>query len=68
MLQKSDPNVDRTAGDLMSKDPQTIKPSALVSEALEIMKKRSITQLLVVKNGEYLGVIHLHDILKEGII
>jgi arabinose-5-phosphate isomerase len=68
MLQKSDPNVDRTAGDLMSKDPQTIKPSALVSEALEIMKKRSITQLLVVKSGEYLGVIHLHDILKEGII
>ncbi len=68
MLQTSDPNVNRTAGDLMSRDPQTIKPSALVSEALEIMNKRSITQLLVVKNGEYLGVIHLHDILKEGII
>lgn len=68
MLQQSDSNDHMTAKDLMSANPQTIEPSALVSEALEIMNKRSITQLLVVKQGEYLGVIHLHDILKEGII
>ena len=68
MLQKSEVSDKKNAGDLMSANPQTIKPSALVSEALEIMKKRSITQILVVKNDEYLGVIHLHDILKEGII
>ncbi|MDY0285979.1 MAG: KpsF/GutQ family sugar-phosphate isomerase [Bacteroidales bacterium] len=57
-----------TAADIMSKTPKTIESSSLVSEALEIMNQRSITQLLVVDNDQYLGVIHLHDILKEGII
>ncbi len=56
------------AGDLMSTNPKIVKPSALASEALEIMKAKSITQLLVVEKDKYLGVIHLHDILKEGII
>lgn len=57
-----------TARDIMTVHPKVIHPDAMVSEALELMRSRNITQLLVVSDNEYLGVIHLHDILKEGII
>ncbi|MDD4142600.1 MAG: KpsF/GutQ family sugar-phosphate isomerase [Bacteroidales bacterium] len=57
------------ASDIMTTNPKTIEENILVVHALEIMRKNSITQLLVVnKKGNYLGVIHIHDILKEGII
>jgi arabinose-5-phosphate isomerase len=68
MLEK---NIDinrATAGAIMSKNPRTVEPEMLVVNALELMRKHNITQLLVVKKGKYQGVIHLHDILKEGII
>jgi arabinose-5-phosphate isomerase len=54
--------------DIMSANPRTIEKDALVSDALNVMRQNNITQLLVVDNGSYTGVIHLHDILKEGII
>jgi len=57
-----------TAGDIMSKNPKTIEAESLVAHALEIMRANNITQLLVTENGDYKGVIHLHDILKEGIL
>ena len=57
-----------TAENVMSRNPKTVSPKSLVSAALEIMNNGSITQLLVADNGKYLGVVHLHDILKEGII
>jgi len=56
------------ATDILSVNPLTVTSDALVSDALDLMRSRNITQLLVVDNGKYLGVIHLHDILKEGII
>ena len=56
------------AGDIMSKNPKTIESESLVVHALEMMRANNITQLLVTDNGEYKGVIHLHDILKEGIL
>jgi arabinose-5-phosphate isomerase len=56
------------AGDIMSKNPKTIESESLVVHALEIMRANNITQLLVTDNGDYKGVIHLHDILKEGIL
>lgn len=56
------------AVDIMSANPRTIEKDALVSDALNIMRQNNITQLLVVDQGSYMGVIHLHDILKEGII
>lgn len=56
------------AKDILCANPLTVTSDALVSDALDIMRMRNITQLLVVDNGNYLGVIHLHDILKEGII
>jgi len=56
------------AKDIMNKNPRTIAPENLVAHALDIMRSNNITQLLVVDSDEYLGVIHLHDILKEGIL
>lgn len=56
------------AKEIMSKNPKTIESETLVVDALDLMRKNKITQLLVVHNGQYAGVIHMHDILKEGII
>lgn len=56
------------ASDIMTKNPKTTEPETLVAQALDVMRSNNITQLLVVEKGEYLGVIHLHDILKEGIL
>jgi len=57
-----------TAADIMSKNPKTIPSSMLVQEALDLMEDFSITQLLVQEHETYVGVLHLHDILKEGIV
>ena len=57
-----------TAKDIMSKKPKTIDSNAMAIEALDIMQSNNITQLLVVENNKYKGVVHLHDLLKEGII
>lgn len=59
---------NNNAADIMSANPRSIEKDALVSDALNIMRQNNITQLLVVDQGVYMGVIHLHDILKEGII
>ncbi len=55
------------ASQIMTSNPKTIEEDALVVNALHKMRENSITQLPVVKDGKYLGIIHLHDILKEGI-
>lgn len=56
------------ATDIMTVSPKHIHASAMAVEALELMKNNNITQLLVVDGKKYLGIIHLHDLLKEGII
>jgi len=56
------------AADIMTKNPKTIDPDELAVEALNILRKHEITQLVVTDKGIYLGVIHLHDLLKEGFI
>jgi len=56
------------AADIMSTHPKFIGPDELAVKALEKMRNHSITQLLVMNQDQYLGVIHLHDILREGII
>ena len=55
------------AKDLMSKNPFIIDSKTLASEALSIMNKNKITQIVVTKNGDYFGLIHLHNILNEGL-
>jgi arabinose-5-phosphate isomerase len=57
-----------TAKDIMTTNPKTIDVNTLVVDALSLMRKNNITQLLVVDGINYVGVIHLHDILREGIL
>ncbi len=56
------------ASSIMTLNPRTIEADSLVSDALDIMRSNNITQLLVIQKKRYVGVIHLHDILREGII
>ncbi|MGZ5244309.1 MAG: KpsF/GutQ family sugar-phosphate isomerase [Bacteroidia bacterium] len=56
------------AEDIMSPGPKTIAPEILAAEALEIMRERKITQLIVAKENRYLGVLHIHDLNREGLI
>lgn len=68
MLQKNKNYYHLTAAEVMTLAPKYISPEALAVEALELMKKKSITNLFVTDDaGSYLGVLHLHDIIKEGI-
>lgn len=57
-----------TASKIMSPHPKTISPDEMAVNALAIMRSNNITQLIVVDETGYKGVIHLHDLLKEGII
>jgi arabinose-5-phosphate isomerase len=68
MLDKTEIISGLTAIDIMTKSPKMIKSTDMVVDALNIMEDFSITQLVVVDNGDYKGVLHLHDILKEGIV
>jgi arabinose-5-phosphate isomerase len=68
MLEKSSDFGKLTAIDIMNPSPKTVGPDTLVVNALTIMRKNNITQLLVTDKERYLGVLHLHDIIKEGII
>ncbi|MDN3643889.1 KpsF/GutQ family sugar-phosphate isomerase [Lutimonas halocynthiae] len=56
------------AKDIMSKDPVTVSSDTMAVNALDIMQKNNITQILVTHDGKYSGVVHFHDLLKEGII
>ncbi len=56
------------AKDIMSSNPKTISSDALAVAALELMETHQITQLVVLKASKYIGMVHLHDLLKEGII
>lgn len=68
MLNENDTFTHLTAKDIMTKTPKMIQSSTMVVDALNILEDFSITQLIVVDEGKYIGVLHLHDILKEGII
>ncbi|MEC5166112.1 arabinose-5-phosphate isomerase [Flavobacterium sp. PL11] len=68
MLNETTTFAHLTAKDIMTKNPKVTSSEVLVVEALNTMEQFSITQLVVVDNGEYKGVLHLHDILKEGIL
>ena len=67
MLEKHEDIRDIKAEDIMNRQPKTIDSSALAVDAMQQMKDANITQLLVLENGIYKGVIHLHDLLREGI-
>jgi arabinose-5-phosphate isomerase len=68
MLEKNHVSEKIQAKDIMTLNPKTIDADELAVNALDMMRKHEITQLLVVKERRYLGMIHLHDLLKEGFI
>jgi len=68
MLEKNISLDDVTAADIMTVTPKSIGADELAVDALDLMRKKSITQLVVVENGKYLGFIHLHDLIREGLI
>ncbi|MDG1871830.1 MAG: KpsF/GutQ family sugar-phosphate isomerase [Flavobacterium sp.] len=68
MLSERDQFKDLVAKDIMTKNPKLIQATDMVTDALNTLEDFSITQLIVVENNEYKGVLHLHDILKEGIV
>jgi arabinose-5-phosphate isomerase len=57
------------ASDIMTRSPKTIEASVLAFDAVEILQKYDINNLLVTgEDGKYVGVIHIHDLIKEGIV
>ena len=68
MLNDRDTFTDLTAKDIMTINPKSIQSETMAIDALQVLENHSITQLIVIDNGEYKGVLHLHDILKEGIL
>lgn len=68
MLSKTEDFTNLTAEDIMSAKPKTIEADAMAVDAMELMEKYGISQLLVEENGIYAGVVHLHDLMKEGIL
>ena len=68
MLEDTDTVKGLTAKDIMSNNPKTIHANALAVEALDIMRNNNISQLLVLDEGRYAGIVHLHDLIREGII
>lgn len=67
MLEKTTDIKGLAAKDIMSTSPKTISKNAMAIEALEVMENNSITQILVLEKENYVGVVHLHDLIKEGI-
>ena len=67
MLQRNADFHGLKAADVMTHNPKTVGSQVLAVEALDMMRKKQITNLFVVDAGQYMGVIHIHDIIKEGI-
>jgi arabinose-5-phosphate isomerase len=68
MLEKNMFSNDILAKDIYTVNPKTIEPETLAIEALELMRKNDISQLVVAKDAVYFGILHLHDLVREGIV
>ncbi len=68
MLQKTMSLENLHARDIMTRNPKTISENALAIEAFKLLKDKNISQVLVTKDDTYLGVVHIHDLIKEGIV
>ena len=68
MLEKNTSLEGILARDIMTVNPKTILPGALAVEALDVLRKFDITQLVVANQKQYLGVLHLHDLVREGLL
>ncbi len=68
MLEKRNTLEGITAADIMTASPRTVSPDALAVDALDLLRQFDITQLAVVEGKKFLGIIHLHDLVREGLI
>lgn len=68
MLERTNDIVEIKALDILSENPKTIEPDVLAVHALEVLRKYDISQLIVQENDNYIGVLHLHDLVREGIM
>lgn len=68
MLEKKKVPANVKAKDIMNVNPKTVERDMMAIDALQLMKNHNITQVVVVENEAYLGFVHLHDLLREGII
>ena len=68
MLEKTDNISNLKASDIMNRTPKNIEADELAVSAMQLLEQYNISQLIVTENGKYHGFIHLHDLLKEGII
>ncbi len=68
MLEKNIFSNDITAKDIYTVNPKAAEPETLAVEALELMRKHDISQLVITRNNLYLGILHLHDLMREGIV
>ena len=67
MLERSDNIKNITAEDILTRNPKIIEPFIMAVDALEIFALHDISQLIVAENGQYIGILHLHELIKEGI-
>jgi len=56
-----------TGDKIMTREPDTVRPDQLVSEALELLNTSKKTQLIVVEDGKPVGIVHFHDLLRAGV-
>ena len=68
MLEKKKSFSTLFAKDIMSSDPKIIAGDSLAYDALQIMEKNSINQIVVMDNSKYIGILHMHEILKQGVL
>jgi len=68
MLQRGGDSSHLRARDILSAQPKNIAPDALAVDALALMRQHSISQLVVLDEGKYLGMVHLHDLVREGLV
>ena len=68
MLSKSDNYSAIKAKDIMSTSAKTIESESLAAEALKVMQDNNISQLVVLESGKYKGFVHIHDLIREGIL
>jgi arabinose-5-phosphate isomerase len=68
MLERNHVSENIRAQNIMSPHPKIIDPGELAVNALDVMRKHEISQIVVARDGKYLGMVHLHDLLREGFI
>ena len=68
MLRNTDDFSNLSAKDIMGTKPKCVDINAMAVDAMELMETNDISQLIVLEDGKYAGIVHIHDLIKEGII